>query len=223
MNNSKGFLFFYDWLKAFSNLDGDEFKKLFFAMVEFQRDGKTPPKFEGTAEIIADFVFPQLERRIESSKCGKEGAKKRYQNKEANTSPDSTPNSIPNRDTVSTRQDKTKTRQKQDKNTPPQSPKGDESEIERKFSAFWDAYPKKEAKKSALKSYSKLNPDDELHNIIMKAVNAQKKRKQWQESKYIPLASSWLNGRRWEDEIQEAEHQRIDTLPTNVSILEKYF
>ena len=68
-----------------------------------------------------------------------------------------------------------------------------------------------------------MNPDDELHNIIMKAVNAQKKRKQWQESKYIPLASSWLNGRRWEDEIQEAEHQRIDTLPTNVSILEKYF
>ncbi|MCQ2355000.1 MAG: DUF6291 domain-containing protein [Clostridia bacterium] len=62
-DTERGFLFFYDWLPAFRQLSGEDFKCLFLAMIDYQRDGTEPPEFEGVANVIGLFVFPQLERR----------------------------------------------------------------------------------------------------------------------------------------------------------------
>ena len=86
------------------------------------------------------------------------------------------------------------------KNIPPLSPKGgDRANL---FETFYSAYPKHQAKKQALKAFEKLNPDEELFAAIMAALENQKQSDQWQRDngQYIPLPSSWLNGRRWEDE-----------------------
>lgn len=39
---------------------------------------------------------------------------------------------------------------------------------------------------------------------MLKAIEVQKKSDQWQRDngQYIPYPATWLNGRRWEDEIQ---------------------
>lgn len=226
MSKQNGFLFFYDWEEPFAELDGESFKSLFLAMLKYQRDGTPPPAFNDAARIISSFVFPQLERRIESSKCGKEGAKKRYQNKENDTNPNNTPNTHPNGGTISTRQDKDKTRQKQDidKDIPPISPKGEKSEIEKRFLQFWEVYPRKQAIANARKAFEKINPDETLSNTIIHAVEAQKKCEQWQNSKYIPLPASWLNAEQWKDETPTATaHRRqVNTTPSNISLLDKY-
>lgn len=74
------------------------------------------------------------------------------------------------------------------------------------FVAFWSAYPKKSAKADALKALDRLQPDDVLMGTIIKAVERSKQTDQWtkDDGKYIPLPASWLNGRRWEDELPQS-------------------
>lgn len=70
------------------------------------------------------------------------------------------------------------------------------------FLRFWDAYPRKVDKQKALKAWKRLSPDETLYQVIMSILEKQKRSLQWQRDggAYIPYPSTWLNGRRWEDE-----------------------
>jgi len=67
------------------------------------------------------------------------------------------------------------------------------------FEMFWKSYPKKTAKESAKKAWLKIKPNDELIAKIAKAVKDQKLSDR--EQQFIPHAATWLNNKRWEDEI----------------------
>ena len=67
------------------------------------------------------------------------------------------------------------------------------------FEIFWKSYPKKTAKESAKKAWLKIKPNDELIAKITKAVKDQKLSER--EQQFIPHAATWLNAKRWEDEI----------------------
>jgi uncharacterized protein YdaU (DUF1376 family) len=67
------------------------------------------------------------------------------------------------------------------------------------FEIFWKSYPKKTAKESAKKAWIKIKPNDELIAKIAKAVKDQKLSDR--EQQFIPHAATWLNNKRWEDEI----------------------
>lgn len=83
--------------------------------------------------------------------------------------------------------------------------------LEKSFELFWSAYPKKTAKQQAIKAWEKLKPDEELLNKILTSLEQQKKSAQWTKDggQFIPYPGSWLNGRRWEDEIQEVQNGKI--------------
>ena len=72
------------------------------------------------------------------------------------------------------------------------------------FSFFWSIYPKRIGKGAAEKSWKKLKPDIA---IVTKAIEAQKLTEQWSKDngKFIPYPATWLNQRRWEDEVEEQE------------------
>lgn len=74
------------------------------------------------------------------------------------------------------------------------------SEIDERFDRFWDEYPRHEKKKDARKAFGALNVTDELLEQMLDAVRRQKASKQWQDAQYIPQPTTWLHGRRWEDE-----------------------
>jgi hypothetical protein len=82
------------------------------------------------------------------------------------------------------------------------------------FDAFWLAYPRKENKVQAARVFDRLGATDELVQTMVQAVAVQSKK--WTDPKFIPHASTWLNGRRWEDEIetqataQATHYQRRD-------------
>lgn len=71
------------------------------------------------------------------------------------------------------------------------------------FVRFWSAYPRKTAKQAALKAFHKLTPDNTLLTLMLAAIATQEKNEQWQRG-IIPHASTWLNQRRWEDELTPA-------------------
>lgn len=78
-----------------------------------------------------------------------------------------------------------------------------------KFEVFWKAYPRKVAKKYAGKIWQNMKVNDIFFDTIMKALEIQKKSKQWTDEKgqFIPHPSKWLNQERWNDELELAGNE----------------
>ena len=77
---------------------------------------------------------------------------------------------------------------------------------EERFARFWAAYPKKVGKGAAEKAFAKYKPDDVLTDRMIRAVTSAKASIQWQREggQFIPNPATWLNQRRWEDEIPDS-------------------
>jgi hypothetical protein len=67
------------------------------------------------------------------------------------------------------------------------------------FVEFWKCYPKKIAKPNAEKAWMKIAPDVDLSKRIIHAISEQKLLER--EEQFIPYPASWLNARRWEDDL----------------------
>lgn len=102
------------------------------------------------------------------------------------------------------------------KNIPPISPKGDKPKkkpetdsFSKSFDDFWKAYPKRVSKTNALKAWKKLKPNDDLVREILSALEKQKQSSQWQKDngQFIPYPTTWLNGKRWEDDLNTGEEE----------------
>ena len=87
-------------------------------------------------------------------------------------------------------------REKEGKRNKPLFPVGNAD-----FDRFWSAYlkPRRKAKKAALKAWLKEKPDIEA---VLSALAWQNKDSDWlkDNSQFAPLAVTYINGRRWEDE-----------------------
>lgn len=86
--------------------------------------------------------------------------------------------------------------------TPPDRPAKDPPG----FAAFWEAWPKKEGKAKALAAWKSLHvANDEAIQSILDAIPRQQAAKDWPREnwRYCPLPATWLNQRRWEDEIPD--------------------
>jgi len=71
------------------------------------------------------------------------------------------------------------------------------------FQRFYKAYPKKQDKQNVIKWFKKNKPTEILMKKILDALEKFKKTEQWtkDKGKFIPMPSTWLNNKRWEDEI----------------------
>ena len=72
-----------------------------------------------------------------------------------------------------------------------------------KFEEFYKEYPKKVSKENVKKWFIKNNPSDELFKTIMNSLKKYKLSDNWKDVKYIPYPSTWLNQKRWEDELSD--------------------
>lgn len=81
------------------------------------------------------------------------------------------------------------------------------------FEGFWTKYPRKDNKQTALRAWCKLKPDRETCVRMASALERDKHSKQWTKDggEFIPMASTWLNQRRWENEgIDRSQLPRAD-------------
>lgn len=127
-----------------------------------------------------------------------------------------------------------------DINIPQEETKGNEETIatrakmtDKDFDIFWSSYPRKVGKQDAKKAFRKIKPD--LLSTILAAIVSQCKTEQWMtdNGNYIPYPSTWLNGKRWEDETTEyvpqkkgytpaAERQSIKPTENDVNQTQKF-
>jgi len=68
------------------------------------------------------------------------------------------------------------------------------------FLAFWDAYPRKVARAAAMRSWIKINPKDDLIQVILEALAWQREIFMAREPEHRPHPATWLNQMRWQDE-----------------------
>lgn len=76
-------------------------------------------------------------------------------------------------------------------------------ESNRRFEAFWLAYPRRIAKPDAVKAWKKLDPDSALCDRIMVALDQHKRSEGWTKDggSFIPHPATWLNKQRFNDEL----------------------
>lgn len=81
------------------------------------------------------------------------------------------------------------------------------------FDAFWTLYPKKTAKKDALKAWKKIRSRD--CSRIMRGLFDHLNCDQWSRDggSYIPNPATWLNGERWNDEVKPYDQQQKSNRP----------
>lgn len=97
-------------------------------------------------------------------------------------------------------------KRREEKNPPTPRQRGKDESDSLFDTLFWPRYPNKESKQAARVAWKKINPDEDLVNTILKAIDLQT---QVKEIKILsgafcpewPHPATWLNGRRWEDEV----------------------
>ena len=150
MSRKDGMYCYYDWINPLKKVPPEDFKELIIAMLEYHRDGTPPPVFGDITGVVADFIFPQIER---SKKYAQNGAKGGVvtQSKTIGLSNGSTNGSTLKHKT------NTKTKTKTD-TVSPHTPQG----VQERFDRFWKEYPKKVGKQAALKAFLKIKPNEQL-------------------------------------------------------------
>lgn len=80
----------------------------------------------------------------------------------------------------------------------------EELEVAGTFEEFWAIYPNKKAKKDALKVWGRIPMTPELWERIEQSIKAHKRTEAWTDGggKFIPHPATWLNGERWDDEVE---------------------
>ena len=88
---------------------------------------------------------------------------------------------------------------------PPKAPQGAKADIWDKpaWDRFWAIYPRKVDKAKAIRAWNKLKADRKLMQIMSAALKTQRASEEWRRDngRAIPYPSTWLNNRRWEDEL----------------------
>lgn len=112
--------------------------------------------------------------------------------------------------------------------SPLQGDEADSAELQDKlFARFWAAYPprqgKRAGKQAARRAWDKLRPNLELCRRMAEALVRDKQSPQWREAdgKFIPMASTWLNGKAWEDEYIAPSNQPPDRPPPAMAAREE--
>jgi Fe-S-cluster-containing hydrogenase component 2 len=73
------------------------------------------------------------------------------------------------------------------------------------FNEFWNQYPRHEKKKNTIEAFKKINFKNITFEKIMESLLKQKMSEQWikDDGKFIPHPTTWINGKRWEDELSQ--------------------
>ncbi len=194
MADKKSFLLYIDYRQHLELLTDAERGKLLIALFDYEESG-TIPEFDGMARMAFSFIKAQMDRDNAKydSICkrnhqnGAKGGRPKEPNKPSGLFGNPKKPKKPDTDTDN------------DTDITPIPPKG----IDIRFSDFWKEYPKKVGKGAAERAFKKYKPDDTLLAQMLKALSAQKHSEQWTKDggQYIPNPATYLNQRRWEDEI----------------------
>lgn len=219
-----GFICHDDYLQKTAKLTDEEIGRLFRALMRYHATG-VADEVDGRESIAFDFIREDIDRTDAAykAKCEKNRnirlAAIANERQQPMTNVDDCPQ-------------KEKEKEEEYKNKKENDKRAREQEAER-FAKFWAAYPRKEAKPKAQTAFAKLHPDDDLLATMLAAIERQKASDQWQEDggRFIPHPTTWLNNKRWEDQLPSgkkatsftAHDQRIYTEEEDIdAVIERF-
>lgn len=208
-----GFVFYRSFYEAIRELPRDVQGEIYTAIVEYGLYGKETERLKPIARSIFALVKPQLDANTaryvngklgaESGKLGAEYGKLGGRPKSEN--PPKTPLKPPKNPPKE--KDKVKVKEKvkdlkdivqpEDKNLPVESV----NQGEMWFEMFWRAYPKHQDRKKAEQRFKRVCTSERKFREIMDGLERNLPVWAGRDKKYIPLPTTWLNGERWNDEI----------------------
>lgn len=212
-----GVMFYFDIRPCIRRLSLEDKGQLFEAILDYAENG-FEPELDGALGVAWDFIQPRIDR--DSAQYEQKTEKNRYatftrelkkQGHDAISFDDwkaltdierhrmmsdddlETSDGIERYPTTTSTSTSTSTIPSRPSARPPRLSDED-------FEAFWRAYPRKESKAQAKKSFAKVTVPLET---LLQALETQKQTDQWRRDggQYIPYASTWLSQRRWEDEV----------------------
>jgi hypothetical protein len=93
------------------------------------------------------------------------------------------------------------------------------------FDSFWKFYPRKASKEAARKAWEKLRPDQHIMQMIADNVKERVEKGEWRKDNqsFILHASTYLNQKRWEDEVLDQQTQKRTNPESikSVSVMDK--
>lgn len=217
--NRTQYTFYESFYKAAKRIkDPTARAEVYDAICEYALYGNEPDidVLSEMAAIAFELIKPNLDASRKKAESGKLGGRKKQSEStfEANGSKTEAKRK---QNEASEKQEQTESKKENKKEKEGEN----KIEIENKkksydadgFAAFWAAYPKKAGKADALKAWNKLAPDVVLQEQMGKALEVQKQSQQWRKDggQYIPMPATWLNGKRWEDEVQTQTQPNIPT------------
>lgn len=78
------------------------------------------------------------------------------------------------------------------------------------FEEFWAAYPRREAKKDAMKAWAQMTEGQKFAARESIPLHVRFWNLSGRTRQYIPLPASWLRGERWEDELELPQPKVMD-------------
>ena len=199
-----GFFCQDEYLAKTAKLTDEEIGRLFRALMNYHANGVVAD-LDIRAGIAFDFIREDIDKAEDAyaKKC-----KQASENRRKGIISDATDDNARQRQSTSVNGS-------DHNNINKRNIKDNKKDISERFERFWSVYPRHIAKQNAKKSFDKLNPDDELLAVMIRAVNEQKKTDQWTKDngQFIPHPATWINQKRWEDESVPAKPAVVKVLP----------
>ena len=191
---------FFDWIDNTQDLSAEEKGHLIDAVILYAAGSdEWIDQLQSSGEKIAfRFMRGQIDRNIAISKARSESGSSKREQKESNyIKTDQNGSNDIKTDQNESNFPKEKEKEKENNNK-------NKKENDNKFERFWSVYPRHVSKQETKRKFEKLNPDDELLETMIRAVEVQKKSDQWtrDNGQYIPHPSTWIHQRRWEDDVK---------------------
>ena len=186
------FTFYESFFRALSRIKSKSARcDAYDALCKFALSGIEPDldSMPESAAIALEVVLPNLAASRRKAESGRIGGKTKQT--ESKTEADCNQGESKNKN-----KDKNKNKIK------------DKCQKDAEFDAFWEAYPRKEGKQKAKAAFEKVN----VHlDVLLNAIERQKQSTQWSKDngQFIPHPTTWLNGKRWEDEVVMAGNAQM--------------
>lgn len=228
----KGIVIYYSYLETMEDLTNEEFGALMRSALEYAKTGSIP-ELKGNERILFKTIKYQIDQDLEKykNKCDKnrENIEKRWKEikkEEINTNVYDCirPNKKNTKHTNINENENENENNKKEKNIKKEkSPLSNELDILPKgkntikkptkskkdlendplFLKFWEAYPKKANRPTAVKAYGKIKPmSHEVMDKILLGIERYQNSGLWSNKQFIPYPATFLNNRKWEDEVE---------------------
>lgn len=200
------FCCYHSYARKLAKLSDQEVGRLFRALLQYSETGEAQ-ELAGRESVAFDFIADDIDRAKEKygEKCRQNSENAKLGRKRTLADASERIRSHTNGSETSQYKDKD---EDENEDPPPSPPRGQNRASAPKyhpdwFERFWALYPRKTNREASVRAWDRLKPDLELCRVMDRAIRVQIGSVQWQDKQHIPHPSTWLNGKRWLDELGE--------------------